>query len=215
MSGCNECCDTAPVKLGVEDLTLGCGTEEQMRNCRKVKITKVNADNIPFCVTNKSISDYLVQLRRMFPYIECEMGMPLVNYGTWEDAIISADVNSCAIGLPDTVDQRIPLEEGSIVIHNGCVWISLVPDNIVEPSEASQNDGQWLCLSQIDGRLDSLVLRVDALETSVGDLVTRVNSLEQCCSDVTGALGDTIKVLRVDNRLYMTSDGSTPTANVI
>jgi len=131
--------------MGVEDLTFGCGTEKQIRNNRRVQITQINSENIPHCESGNSVADYIDDLRRMFPYIECDdIGRPTMDYKDWVDAVIAADVKSCALGLANEITQRIPFMQGDVARHNGCLWVSLIDNNITEPSLGTQKHGKWL-----------------------------------------------------------------------
>ena len=140
---CNVDC-IKPIKMGVEDLTFGCEVETQVRNCRKIKITQIHAGHIPYCPSGNSVADYIDDLRRMFPYIECDIGRPTMDYTEWEDAVISADVNSCALGLDDEITRRIPFMQWDVARHNDCLWVSLKDNNLIEPSLKAQKDGKWL-----------------------------------------------------------------------
>jgi len=80
----------------------------------------------------------------MFPYIECDVGRPTMDYKDWADAVIAADVNSCALGLADEITQRIPFMQGDVTRHGDCLWISLVDNNLREPTLRSQKYGKWL-----------------------------------------------------------------------
>jgi len=78
----NTCCDTtcstgvskppknpAPIKVGVEDLTLGCGTELQQRDCQEVTITQINANHIMYCPAKRSVGFTLTKLLAcVFPH---------------------------------------------------------------------------------------------------------------------------------------------------
>ena len=97
-----------------------------------------------YCPSGKPVSEYIDDLRRMFPYIECDIGRPTMDYLKWEDAVITGDIDSCALGLPGEVIQRIPFMEGDVANYKGCLWESLVNNNITEPTLKNQRDGLWL-----------------------------------------------------------------------
>lgn len=176
-------CPTAPVRMGVEDLTFGCEVEVQLRHCTNVKVTQIHSDHILYCPTGRPISYYLGELIRMFPYIECQMGRPTMDYGVWDDAVIVCEVSCCVEGMDPTVEQRLTFNEGDVVTHNGCLWISLVNDNLSEPGtssvDACAGDGpEWLCLTSIECRLATLEECI--FPAGLPSLCERVTSIEAC-----------------------------------
>jgi len=147
--------------LGVEDLCLGCGETDQVRNGRTAKITKINSDHIQFCENpGSTVTDYIRDLRRMFPYIECDVGRPTMDYGEWKDAFINGSITSCGLGLPSTIKQRIPFGKGDVTNHNGCLWMSLKANNIEEPTKTDNN---WLSICDLAKMMDCVIC--DAIDT--------------------------------------------------
>lgn len=128
--------------LGVEDLCFGEGVMVQNRNGCRTSITKINCSNIP-CTDGKSVGTHITEieedLNKIQPYRHCTNDTHRVHlhHGEWADNLIDANVQSCAIGLPGVVSQRVPINTGDTVMHNGKLWESCVDGNVSEPSDTN------------------------------------------------------------------------------
>jgi len=173
--------------LGKEDLLLGFGKVTQIRNRKKVELTKINGGEIPFD-NDKSISDKIKEndahLLQLDPYGRQGVSNSVQrNFGEWNDAYVNRDVSDVALpGQSTTIKQRIVFQAGDITTHNGNTWVAIQDNPDGEPGVV---DGWELLATKrttANGNaLETIVVGNDAavsLSNSDGDLLSGIKLCE-------------------------------------